>query len=187
MNSNQDEPVELDSVFGYGSLIWRPGFPFVSRERAYLPGFARRFCRLSVRHRGSPESPGMVVGLMPGPGCEGVVYGIDSANRRAALEYLDEREGPGYARTRLQVSLAANQAHRMAWVYLPDPDHETYAPDLPLETRIDLIAWAQGESGRAIDYLEDLVLHLREFGTPDPLLEDMLLRVRERRADTESG
>ena len=124
---------------------------------------------------------------MPGSGCEGVLYGIDAANRRAALDYLDEREGPGYRRTRVEVILAASSIPRSAWTYLPDPEHETYAPDLSLETRIDLIATGQGESGRAIDYLEDLVVHLRDFGAPDPLLEDMLRRVRQRQAGSESG
>ena len=96
-------------IFGYGSLIWRPGFSYRHRQPSVLEGWHRAFCRYSFHHRGAPDRPGLVVGLRRGKSCVGMAYGIDAEHRREALEYLDQREGAGYLRTEVTLRLLEPQ------------------------------------------------------------------------------
>ena len=174
-------------IFGYGSLMWRPGFAFRDRRPALLTGYHRAFCRLSFRHRGTPEAPGMVVGLMPGGSCRGIAYLPEPGGEADTLAYLDEREGPGYRRLSLAVEVAAEvavdekngaaPASQPAWVYVPEPSHPSHAPSLPRERMVELIATGVGESGTARAYLRDLIAHLAGMGVRDPDLEAMLAAV----------
>ena len=164
-------------IFGYGSLMWRPGFAFRDRRPALLTGYHRAFCRLSFRHRGTPEAPGMVVGLMPGGSCRGIAYLPEPGGEAEALAYLDEREGPGYRRLSLAVEMAvkvengAAPTSQPAWVYVPEPSHPSHAPSLPRRRMVELIATGVGQSGTAHTYLRDLIAHLAGMGVRDPDLE----------------
>ena len=116
-------PPVADAVFGYGSLVWRPGFEPVSRELAVLPGHARRFWQASHDHRGTPGAPGRVVTLVPVPGaaCEGLVLGLPRAGRDALLAALDERERDGYARALVRPTLADGRTvEAVTWVATAD-------------------------------------------------------------------
>ncbi len=96
MQATFDQEAEPGTrIFGYGSLLWNPGFAYEQKMPARLLGYRRAFCRLSIRHRGTPESPGMVAGLTPGGHCDGLVFVVSNAEREQALAYLDEREGAG--------------------------------------------------------------------------------------------
>ena len=129
----------------------------------------------------------MVVGLMPGGSCRGIAYLPEPGGEGEALAYLDEREGPGYRRRSLAVELAgegavmveirAAPASQPAWVYVPEPSHPSYAPSLPRERIVELIATGVGESGTARAYLRDLIAHLAGMGVQDPDLEAMLAAV----------
>jgi cation transport protein ChaC len=168
-------------VFGYGSLMWRPGFDFIDRQPARLHGRRRAFCIYSVHHRGTHERPGLVLGLAPGGSTRGVAYQVAQADWPRTYEYLREREQPTetYFEAWRDVRLGAG-AIEPALVFLSDRDHPQWAGDLTLEAQADLIAGARGLSGRNLDYLRNLVEHLREEGIFDHSMERLLTMVEAR-------
>jgi len=165
-------------VFGYGSLMWRPGFAFVERRGALLHGRRRAFCIYSVHHRGVPERKGLVLGLAAGGATRGVAYRVAAEHWEQTYAYLLEREQPtetyfeAWAKVRLDGGPAVS-----ALVFLSNVDHPQWAGVLDLEAQARLIAGASGLSGRNIDYLRDLVGHLREEGVADQTMERLLSRV----------
>lgn len=166
-------------VFGYGSLMWRPGFDFVEASAALLHGRRRAFCIYSVHHRGTYERPGLVLGLAPGGAVRGRAYRVAKEQWPDVYAYLCEREQPTetYIESRAMVSLPNGQ-RAQALVFLSDLKHPQWAGDLSLEAQAQLIAGASGLSGRNIDYLTDLVEHLRAEGICDSHLETLLVRVQ---------
>jgi len=165
-------------VFGYGSLMWRPGFPFVERAPAVLRGRRRAFCIYSVHHRGTPERPGLVLGLAPGGAARGVVYRIAEEAWPETYAYLREREQPTetYVEARVLVRLADGRRAE-ATTFLSDVSHPQWAGVLDAERQAQLIAGARGLSGRNVDYLSDLVDHLRAEGIRDRAMERLMERV----------
>lgn len=170
-------------VFGYGSLMWRPGFPYVERQAATLHGRRRAFCIYSVHHRGTYEHPGLVLGLAPGGACRGAAYRVDEAQWRDVYDYLIEREQPTetYVEAYREVRLAEGRRVKCL-VFLSDTRHPQWAGTLSLETQAELISRSTGLSGRNVDYLRDLVLHLRQEGVKDRCLEALLGLVDAREA-----
>ena len=168
-------------VFGYGSLMWRPGFDFVERKPATLHGRKRAFCIYSVHHRGTYERPGLVLGLAPGGATRGMAYRVDEAAWPEVYAYLVEREQPTetYVEARRAVRLADGRRAE-ALVFLSDVRHPQWAGALGLERQAELIAGASGLSGRNVDYLRDLVQHLREEGVRDHGMETLLALVEQR-------
>jgi cation transport regulator ChaC len=79
-------------VFGYGSLMWRPGFEYVERVPGRLIGLHRALCVYSFVHRGTPERPGLVLGLDRGGACRGIAYRVAAVRREATVAYLRGRE-----------------------------------------------------------------------------------------------
>ena len=168
-------------VFGYGSLMWRPGFPFIERRTALLHGRRRAFCIYSVHHRGTYERPGLVLGLAPGGTVRGVAYRVAAAEWPEVYAYLREREQPTetYFEAWSELKIDGN-GRAQALVFLSDMKHGQWAGALTLEQQAELIAGASGLSGRNIDYLRDLVLHLREDGVRDHAMEALLKMVEAR-------
>lgn len=174
-----DEVAEADRwVFGYGSLMWRPGFPFIERRAAVIHGRRRAFCIYSVHHRGTPTRPGLVLGLAPGGAARGAVYRVAADAWPQTYAYLREREQPTetYFESWSTVRLPDGEAVK-ALVFLSDKAHPQWAGDLDLEAQARLIAGSTGLSGRNIDYLRDLVEHLREEAVADRSMEALLARV----------
>jgi cation transport protein ChaC len=172
-------------VFGYGSLMWRPGFPFVERQAATLHGRRRAFCIYSVHHRGAPGRPGLVLGLAPGGATRGLAYRIADKDWDEVYAYLREREQPTetYVEALAHVRLA--DGRRIAvLVFLSDMRHPQWAGHLGLERQAELIAGARGLSGPNVDYLRDLVGHLREFGMSGRDMERLLAMVEAREAES---
>ena len=165
-------------VFGYGSLMWRPGFDFLDRQAAVLHGRRRAFCIYSVHHRGTYERPGLVLGLAPGGSVRGCAYRVSAARWPETYAYLREREQPTetYVEASARVRLASGDSVPTL-VFLSDVHHPQWAGDLSLEAQARLIAGATGLSGRNIDYLRDLVVHLREAGVADRTMARLLARV----------
>ena len=163
-------------VFGYGSLMWRPGFPFAARIAATLAGRRRAFCIYSVHHRGTYERPGLVLGLAPGGSVRGMAYRIGEADWAEVYAYLLEREQPTetYIEARRPVRLADGGRSVEALVFLSDVQHPQWAGALSLERQAELIRGAVGLSGRNEDYLRDLVEHLHEEGIRDRSMEALL-------------
>ena len=170
-------------VFGYGSLMWRPGFPYLERAAATLHGRRRAFCIYSVHHRGTHERKGLVLGLAPGGATRGMAYRVADADWPAAYAYLREREQPTetYVEARVTVQLAGGRRQE-ALTFLSDKTHPQWAGALSLERQAELISGASGLSGRNVDYLADLVMHLREEGIRDRSMEHLLTIVEAREA-----
>ena len=165
-------------MFGYGSLMWRPEFDHVERQAATLHGRHRAFCIYSVHHRGVPDRPGLVLGLATGGTARGAAYRVADADWDRVYAYLREREQPTetYVEANAMVRLADGRRVR-ALVFLSDRGHPQWAGRLDLEAQARLIAGARGLSGPNIDYLRDLVEHLREAGAQDEGMERLLRRV----------
>jgi cation transport protein ChaC len=157
-------------IFGYGSLMWRPGFDYIERHPAILRGWHRAFCRYSLRHRGTEQLPGMVVGLAPEGQCRGYAYRIDPVREPQILQYLDDREGAGYLRERLtlEIEFETGVANEESWAYVPDAEHRTHAKDIARELIVRHIALGQGKSGTAHNYLIALIQELDRLGSPEP-------------------
>ena len=170
-------------VFGYGSLMWQPGFPFLERRRAACYGRRRAFCIYSVHHRGTPARKGLVLGLAQGGSVVGAAYRVAEADWPAVYAYLMEREQPTetyiehYSAARLDDGRVVR-----ALTFVSDRGHPQWAGDLSLDSQADLIAGATGLSGRNVDYLIDLVDHLRAEGIADHCMERLLVLVLEREA-----
>lgn len=167
-------------VFGYGSLMWRPGFAYLHRVPAVLHGRRRAFCIYSVHHRGTPERPGLVLGLARGGAVRGAAYEIAPAAWPDVLDYLREREQPTetYVESRVAVRLADGRRVQ-AVTFLSDTDHPQWAGELSFEAQARLIARSHGLSGANVDYLADLVDHLRAEGVRDRTMARLLARVRD--------
>jgi cation transport protein ChaC len=159
-------------VFGYGSLIWNPGFPFLHAERALLHGAHRSLSVYSHRHRGTAEQPGLVFGLSRGGSCLGVAFEVDAAGWPAVFDYLQAREQDRgvYREAWRQVTLAGGRRVR-ALAYLVNEEHPQFAGALTLRAQLDLVRGARGESGRNTDYVRNTATHLLSLGIRDRALE----------------
>jgi len=164
-------------VFGYGSLMWRPGFDFIDRAPAVIHGYHRRLCVYSFVHRGTPERPGLVLGLDRGGACHGMAYRLAAGDWERTLAYLRSREQVTsvYLETVKSVRIGARPIE--ALVYLVDRSHRQYAGRLPPAELERLVRQGEGVSGHCIDYVRNTVAHLREVGIHDPRLEDLMGRL----------
>lgn len=177
-------------VFGYGSLMWKPGFDFVERRLARLDGFKRKFALSSWHYRGTRDVPGLVLGLdwAPGEQCAGVAYRVDAATEAEVRLYLAERELVSYAyfETVYPVALLGADAGPVATCdaicYIVDRTHEQYAGGMSLEAQAERILAAAGTSGPNVDYLLSTAEKLQELGIEDSELSTLVDLVQERRA-----
>lgn len=169
-------------VFGYGSLLWNPGFDVAESVIGTLPGYARSFCMRSIHHRGSVEKPGLVLALdqQETQACEGVALRVIAGQEAQTLAYLREREliSSAYVEKELQVHLTNGQ-DVTALVYVIDEAHEQYCGGLPLEEQAQIMAHAVGGRGPNTEYLYNTAEHLASVGLHDPALEWLAARVRE--------
>ena len=168
-------------VFGYGSLLWNPGFEVAERAHATLNGYARSFCMRSIHHRGTESEPGLVLALdqVAGASCDGVALAVASGQEEDTLAYLREREliSSAYLEKMLDVRLAGGEGVT-AVTYVIDPCHVQYCGGLPLEEQARIIARAAGGRGPNTEYLFNTTDHLAEIGLHDPDLEWLAARVR---------
>lgn len=158
-------------VFGYGSLMWRPGFPYLAAERGLLRGYHRALCIYSVIYRGTPDNPGLVMGLDRGGSCAGVTFRVAADEARDVLAYLHDRESGGgdldvYHRRLLPVRLADGR-RVTAYTYVANRDGRRYAGRLPTQRMAELVAGGVGKMGTAREYLHNTLEHLVDFGITD--------------------
>ncbi|MGY2047496.1 gamma-glutamylcyclotransferase [Methylobacterium sp. JK268] len=165
-----DAPGDL-WVFGYGSLMWNPGFPVRERRPARLRGYHRALCVLSHVHRGTPERPGLVLGLDRAGSCRGVAFRVAEAEAARTLAYLRAREQVTavYVERRLGVTLEDGR-RLTAVTYLVDRTHPQYAGRLPESELLRLVRQGRGRSGPNPDYVSQTHQHLLAMGVADPLL-----------------
>jgi cation transport protein ChaC len=162
-------------VFAYGSLIWRPGFEHTGRQRALLRGWHRGFCLWSHYYRGTPEQPGLVLGLDRGGACQGAAFRVPGASAAGVLRYLDERELPDgmevvYHRRVVPVRLESG-ATVPAVTYVVNRASRHYVPKLDPVRVAAVIASGVGLTGTNRDYLLNTLSHLAELGVRDAALE----------------
>ena len=168
-------------VFGYGSLLWNPGFEVVEQVVARLPGYSRSFCMSSIHHRGTDDVPGLVLALdaVPGASCEGVALRAAPGTEEATLAYLRERELISSAYLERMLTLELVDGRQVDAVgYVIDPDHVQYCGGMPLEEQARIIARATGGRGTNSEYLYNTALHLRELGLADPDIDWLVRRVQ---------
>jgi cation transport protein ChaC len=166
-------------VFGYGSLMWNPGFPHCAAEAGLLRGWHRSFCVYSHRYRGTPERPGLVLGLDRGGSCRGMVFRVAAENVTAAMNYLWEREMTGgvYEMRELPVATAAGTVTARAFVV--KRDHPHYAGKLTVEQTARIILQGIGARGHCREYLENTVRQLEQLGLVDGPLHALEKKVKE--------
>jgi cation transport protein ChaC len=167
-------------VFGYGSLMWQPGFDYEERRRAMLTGLHRSLCVYSHVHRGTPQRPGLVMGLDRGGSCRGVAFRIRQDKWDGVMEYLHAREQVTmvYKETRRTVRLDGDGKMVSAVTYVVDRSHLQYAGKLTLGAQLAYILQAEGRSGRNPDYVLNTADHLIELGLEDPDLQWLAQQLR---------
>jgi len=175
-------------VFGYGSLMWRPGFPYLRSAQAVLKGYHRSFCVYSHVWRGTVEKPGLVLGLTPGDSCRGVAFQVAESDRADVIDYLHDRELGTYAYLplTLPVELAGGEVVP-AYCFVADTTHPQYAGDLPQDEAVAIIMEASGKGGLNRDYLINTVREIEHHGYGEPQLQALLAEVARRTGIIEQG
>ncbi|TKT75286.1 gamma-glutamylcyclotransferase [Aquamicrobium sp. LC103] len=165
-------------VFGYGSLMWRPGFAHTEMHKARLHGYRRSLCVHSFVHRGTPGRPGLVLGLDRGGSCIGLAFRVPGDLNDEVMAYLRERElvTNVYLERRLPVRLETGEIVD-AVSYVVDRSHEQYAGRMDVEDAALRVSGAVGQSGANEDYVVNTVEHLRALGIRDHWLEGVARRV----------
>jgi cation transport protein ChaC len=169
-------------VFGYGSLMWRPGFDHVERVPARLVGAHRALCVYSWVHRGTRERPGLVLGLDRGGSCRGIAYRVAAENRRSVIDYLREREQVTsvYLEAWREIRIGGEETRRQrALTFVVDRTHEQYAGKLAHEALLSLVRDGVGRSGVNVDYVTATAAHIRELGFRDPVLERLAADLKQ--------
>lgn len=181
MDPNPDHAAEDLWVFGYGSLIWRPGFAFLERVEARLIGAHRALCVYSFVHRGTPERPGLVLGLDRGGACRGMAYRVAASARAETVAYLRARE---------QATMVYREATRAIWLkgsperrvsalcYMVDRGHPQYAGRLTLAQQLHFVRQGHGQSGANRDYVIATVAALEELGLRETELHLLTERLK---------
>lgn len=166
-------------VFGYGSLIWDPGFPVAERRIARVAGWHRSFCMRSIHHRGTPDAPGLVLALdqAEGAACDGVAFRVTPGAEEATLTALRARELVSSAYLEAWLPVTTTAGDLQALTYVIDPGHVQYC-HLELEEQARIIAGATGGRGPNRDYLWATASHLAKLGIADPDLEWLAAEVR---------
>lgn len=177
-------------VFGYGSLMWRPGFAHAELAPGLLRGYHRSFCVWSRHWRGTPARPGLVLGLAPEGACQGLLFRVAAADWPEVKAYLDERElvSYAYAARWLDVETAAVGGGVVsAYTYVADPSHPQYAGELSVERAAAIIVGSRGVAGLNRDYLIETLRRMASEGFADEGLRSLLRRVEYLTGILESG
>ncbi|MEQ9813651.1 MAG: gamma-glutamylcyclotransferase [Azospirillaceae bacterium] len=165
-------------VFGYGSLIWNPAFHFVERRHARIHGYHRRFCLWTPLGRGTPDNPGLMLGLEPGGSCHGVVFRIAEAAVREELEIVWRREMVAGSYRPTWVTALTGGRRVPAITFVMNRRNERYSGRLEEERVVRTLSTACGQLGSCRDYLFNTVEHLDEMGIRDRHLHRLYQQVR---------
>ena len=165
-------------VFGYGSVMWRPGFAHLERRAGRVHGYHRSLCVWSWFHRGTQENPGLVLGLDVGGSCHGIAYRIAAADKAAVADYLYRRElvTDGYQAILHQVYFADRSVTALA--FRANRRHPQYAGKLAHDEAADTVRRAQGASGANPEYVASTVQQLQAMGIVDRALHQINALVR---------
>ena len=175
-------------VFGYGSLMWRPGFAYLRSEAARVHGYHRSLCVYSYVHRGTPEEPGLVLGLDRGGSCHGMAFEVSAENWESTIAYLRAREQVTsvYLEKRTSITLLGSRLTVEAVTYVVDRAHQQYAGVLDDDALERHVRSGIGVSGHCTDYVMSTLAHLREMNIHDPALERLAQRLVPQAASNSS-
>jgi cation transport protein ChaC len=169
-------------VFGYGSLMWRPGFEFIEQVPARLIGEHRALCVYSFDHRGTPEKPGLVLGLDRGGACRGIAFRVSAKQRGDTVDYLRSREQTTnvYREVMRSVWLEDEARQRVsALAYVVDRGHVQYAGRLSLAEQLRHVQQGHGRSGNNRDYVLSTVKSIEAQGFRDAQLHQLALLLHD--------
>jgi cation transport protein ChaC len=181
LNPDIDRATEDLWVFGYGSLIWRPGFEYAERIPAHIVGMHRSLCIYSFDHRGTPERPGLVLGLDFGGACRGIAYRVAARRRAATLAYLREREQTTavYRELMRGVYFDGQPMRRVdALCYVVDRGHPQYAGRLTHDRQLRIVRQGFGRSGNNRDYVIETAKALEALNIVDHDLQVLSERLK---------
>lgn len=168
-------------IFAYGSLIWNPLLDHEEHHLVTLHGFHRRFCLWSKTGRGTPQRPGLVLGLDRGGCCRGVAYRIPRDRARAEFRLLWRREMIAGAYTpkwlTIRGTLGGTSGEWRALAFVINRSHPNYTGKLSIDQTVQALASAAGRLGSSKDYLCQTVEGLRTHGVCDPHLTHLRARV----------
>ena len=167
-------------VFAYGSLLWNPLFPFAESRRASVHGLHRRFCLLSLASRGTPDAPGLVLGLDRGGSCRGVAYRLPAPLAMDELHLLWRREMVTGAYSPRWLHVDCDGRGQIALGFVVRRDHAQYTRKLTIDEQAEVIVRASGAFGSSADYLERTRVSLATHGIVDLYLERLAARVAAR-------
>jgi cation transport protein ChaC len=175
-------------VFGYGSLMWHPDFPFEQAECALVRGYHRALCALSSRYRGTLEKPGLVVGMDRGGACLGRAYRIAPRRIEDVTAYLHTRELKSgvYQARRVNVVTRAGARVR-AHTFVVRRDSPLYTGKIPFERQVELVLQGHGERGTSLEYLANTVAHLEDMNIPCEALRAVLEQAQQVYRDRETN
>jgi glutathione-specific gamma-glutamylcyclotransferase len=162
--------------------MWNPGFEYEHSAPALLRGYHRSFCIYSVNYRGTPDKPGLVLGLNHGGACRGIAFRVAEASVAGVLSALWAREMSLLVYEPRLVPVELDSQRIDALTFIADPSHESYAGRLELEHVADTIATCCGARGPNIEYLANTLRHLEALGIEEPRLRAIWLAVERRRA-----
>ena len=174
-------------VFGYGSLMWNPAFHHVAARPGRVYGYHRRFVFWSRLGRGSPERPGMMLGLAQGGSCNGIALGIAAEAAETELAIVFAREMVSTSYNARWVTVRTADGPIRAITFVANPGHVFYAGRVPLEEAARHIAFAEGELGSSREYLYNTVAHLDALGIGDAGMRTLAALVKRRRAGLAAG
>jgi cation transport protein ChaC len=169
-------------VFGYGSLMWRPGFEFLEQVPARLIGEHRALCVYSFDHRGTPEKPGLVLGLDRGGACRGIAFRVAAARRDNVIDYLRGREQTTHVYREVMRSVWLENEPRgrvSALAYVVDRGHVQYAGRLSLQEQLRYVRQGHGRSGNNRDYVLETVRSIEAQGFRDTQLHQLALMLHD--------
>ncbi len=167
-------------VFGYGSLIWKPGFSFVRAEPVRVHGVHRSLCIRSIRYRGTEERPGLVFGLVRGGSCAGMGFQIAADDWPNVRAYLRERELISHVYKEVYRTMRFADGNSVtAMTFVVDEGHEQFAGRLSVDQQLAMVAEATGTTGSNRDYVLNTVDHLKEMGFADKHLIDLANRLKQ--------
>ncbi len=157
--------------------MWRPGFDYVEKCPALVQGYHRSLRIFSHVHRGTPEIPGLVLGLDLGGSCQGLAFRVRPENRPSTLDYLREREQVTSVYIEKWVAAEIGDGRKVnAVAYVVDTSHHQYAGRLPYHELVRLVQQGHGISGANVDYIRSTFDHLVAAGISDPDLEALVAK-----------
>jgi glutathione-specific gamma-glutamylcyclotransferase len=179
MNPPLFEPQEGIWIFGYASLMWKPGFPYLEAQPALLRGYHRSLCVYSTRYRGTPEKPGLVMGLDHGGSCKGRAFLLAADDVPQVMEYLHEREmDTGIYQPKFLGVRLGDGRHVQAYNFIVRCDHEQYTGKQTIEQAVRLVRQGKGPMGTSLEYLQNTLDHLDEMGVVEGPLHEICARTK---------